>query len=138
MVVGKPSASEIAPAEIVDDTPVDIEDLQLIDLMEAFAKVVESVDFSRVGEHRVVMDDTPAEVYGERIVERLRAAGASDGLGFASLFTARTRSELIGMFLALLELVRQQRISVRQETVAGEITLHLSEDPAAAPPAPAA
>lgn len=139
---------ESAPA----DEPVDIDDLQLVDLLEAFARIVESVDFSRVGEHRVVVDETPVEVHGERIVARLREAvqavaqGGDGGVKFKSLFEKRTRSEMIGMFLALLELVKQQRIQVQQEAIHGEIVLRLSEstqtptgaDAAAAPPSASA
>ena len=36
-------------------------------------------------------------------------------LPFVDLFEGRTRPEMIGLFLALLELVKQQRIALRQE-----------------------
>lgn len=124
-VVGRPGVEEVAAeaAEGQQSTAaVDIDDLQIIDLVEAFARIVESVDFNRVGEHRVVVDDTPVEVHGERIVRRLTdliAAGTPRehaSVAFASLFVERTRSEMIGVFLAVLELVKQQRVLVRQES----------------------
>jgi len=130
VVVGRPSAEELAAeAGGVEEERVDVDDLQLIDLVEAFAKVVESVDFSRVGEHRVVVDDTPVEVHGDRIVARLREA-ASGTVEFRSLFEQRTRGEMIGVFLAILELVKQQRLRVEQE--GGEIVLRLGEGAVAA------
>lgn len=142
-VVGKPSAEELA-AEIAgenaaEEARVDVDDLTIIDLVEAFSQIVARVDFSRVGEHRVVVDDTPVEVHGDRIVERLRGGGEGGNgtIRFRSLFEKRTRSEMIGIFLAILELVKQQRVLVEQEhagesgddgprdAVAGEIVLKL-------------
>lgn len=135
------------------DEPVDIEDLQLIDLVEAFARIVENVDLSRVGEHRVVVDDTPVEIHGERIVERLRSlqlemAGRNESgeasIVFESLFRERTRAEMIGLFLAILELVKQQVLLVQQQQVgmvedsaAREIVLKLAPE-GSVPPAAAA
>lgn len=142
-VVGRPSAEDLA-AEIAGDgaaeeARVDVDDLTIIDLVEAFSQIVARVDFSRVGEHRVVVDDTPVEVHGDRIVERLRSGGegGSGTIRFRSLFEKRTRAEMIGIFLAILELVKQQRVLVEQEqagtpgedgpkdSVAGEIVLRL-------------
>lgn len=136
--VGKPEPHHASADTSVDDSPVDVEDLQLIDLIQAFARVVESVDFNRVGEHRVKLDDTPVEVHGERILDALRrrsadVQGGSQGVAgveFAELFRDRSRSEMIGMFLAILELVKQQRVLVRQETIVGKgsgIVLELAE-----------
>ena len=102
--------------------PVDLEDIELIDLVEAFGRIIETVDLTRVGEHRVAMDDTPIELHAEDIVDRLkRRAAETLGEGgvaeieFASVFENRPRSEMIGLFLAILELVKQQRVWVRQQ-----------------------
>ncbi|MFN7020594.1 MAG: segregation and condensation protein A [Phycisphaerales bacterium] len=136
--VGKPDHGTPENDPVHADSPVDVEDLQLIDLIQAFARIVESVDFNRVGEHHVKLDDTPVEVHGERILDSLRRR-AADGRGeaqgaagveFAELFRDRSRSEMIGMFLAILELVKQQRVLVRQEAIVGEgsgIVLELAE-----------
>jgi segregation and condensation protein A len=153
---GKPDAEPAppqAPEEITG--PVDLDDIELIDLVEAFSRIIETVDLSRVGEHRVVMDDTPVEIHAEDIVDRLRrqaaellaATGGNDPAGappaemeFAKVFEHRTRSEMIGLFLAVLELVKQQRIWVRQaedDTLGKRIVLRLAEEPVATP-APAA
>ncbi len=106
--------------------PVDLEDIELIDLVEAFGRIIETVDLTRVGEHRVAMDDTPIELHAEDIVDRLKrraaetlgAVGTDSGVAeieFASVFENRPRSEMIGLFLAILELVKQQRVWVRQQ-----------------------
>lgn len=144
-LAGKPDVEEIAAAAEASDAPVDMDDVQLIDLVEAFAKIIETVDMSRVGEHRVVMDDTPVEIHAEDIVDRLtrlrdaaRATGLAEGgeIEFAGVFEGRTRSEAIGLFLAVLELVKQQRVQVRQEdgdSSGKRILLRLAEE--APPPA---
>lgn len=126
--------------------PVDIDDVQLIDLVQAFSRIIETVDLSRVGEHRVVMDDTPVELHAEDIVDRLSrlrdsAPDAKAEIEFAKVFEGRTRSEMIGLFLAVLELVKQQRVWVRQEDTdrsGTRIVLKLAEpqaDQAGAAPA---
>lgn len=125
-LAGKPEVEEKA-VETEASGPVDMDDIELIDLVEAFARIVETVDLSRVGEHRVVMDDTPVEIHAEDIVDRLRrlkdellasnqgGSNASAEMPFEKVFEGRTRSDMIGLFLAILELVKQQRVYVRQE-----------------------
>ncbi len=123
-----PAGRALAPkpeveAVVVEQTgPVDLEDIELIDLVEAFGRIIETVDLTRIGEHRVAMDDTPIELHAEDIVDRLKRR-ATETLGeggvaeieFASVFENRPRSEMIGLFLAILELVKQQRVWVRQQ-----------------------
>jgi segregation and condensation protein A len=117
----------------MDDPGVDTEDLSIFDLVEAFAKVVETVNFDRLGEHTVVVDDTPIELHAEDILERLRstpgASGSAAELPFRDIFEGRSRSELVGLFLAILELVKQQRIAVAQSEggSAADITLQLRD-----------
>jgi chromatin segregation and condensation protein Rec8/ScpA/Scc1 (kleisin family) len=53
---------------------------------------------------------------------------------FRDFFTGRTRGEMIGLFLALLELVRNRRVAVRQDRVEGVILLERREE-SAPPPA---
>lgn len=139
--LAKPHQPEATEPGSQSDEPVDIEDLQIIDLLQAFARVVETVDFNRVGEHRVQIDDTPLEVHGDCIVELLRdsesAPGTRGGVRFESLFINRTRPEMIGVFLALLELVRQQRIRIDQESEQGELMLRLAPESSQSAAAPA-
>lgn len=143
----RPAGAPEVPAqdEGEDAGPIEIGDLTLIDLVEAFGRIIETVDLSRVGEHRVVMDDTPVEVHAEEILallasrvdeptlppeqdqEHTHAAAFRAGLGpgemdFREVFQGRTRSQAIGMFLAVLELVKQQRVGVRQDET-GRIVL---------------
>lgn len=109
---------------------LELEDVDLHDLLEAFRSIVASVNFDRLGEHQVVSDDTPIELHAEDIVDRLRSAPASGGgqrLTLRELFEGRTRAEMVGLFLALLTLVRDQRVGVESEDGAVRIGLVNSE-----------
>jgi segregation and condensation protein A len=138
---------EAAPQE-EQTGPVDLEDIELIDLVEAFGRIIETVDLTRIGEHHVAMDDTPIELHAEDIVDRLKrraeetlAAGLADGgvaeMDFVTVFENRTKSEMIGLFLAVLELVKQQRVWVRQQEddrSGKRIVLRLADAATAEPP----
>lgn len=121
-----------AARELAD---VDIEDVTLSDLAGAFAKILASVDFNRIGDHRVVMDETPIEVHADDLVHRLKELGAvavpgaeSAPVDFVEIFKGRGKSEMIGLFLALLELVRRRRVSVHQDAPADRIMLKLNPE----------
>ncbi len=123
-------------AALHDLDQVDLEDVEVVDLVEAFARIIGSVDMARLGEHEVVADETPIELHAADIVERLEQARTADGgasgggrpMTLRMILTGRTRPEMIGLFLALLDLIRQQRVSVRQEDEAGEIILEAREE----------
>ncbi len=99
---------------------VDLDTVQLWDLVEAFRDVM-----AKTGRmvHEVVYDDTPIALHATDLVDRLQREGGS--LVFASIFEGRTKSECIGLFLALLELVRQHRVRAEQEAVFAPIYIHL-------------
>lgn len=106
---------------------LELEDLELIDLVNAFAQISESVNFDRLGEHKVTFDDTPIEVHAADVIDRLEREGKEQEMGLVDLFEGRGRGEMLGVFLAILELVRQRRIAVRQEGVVGKITVRLKD-----------
>ncbi|MFI4897017.1 MAG: segregation and condensation protein A [Phycisphaerales bacterium JB059] len=118
---------------------IDMEDLGLSDLIEAFQEIVASVNFDRLGEHEVLSDDTPIELHAEDLLDQLkRDAGAHDHpprLSLRRVLTGRSRAEMIGLFLAMLTLIRDQRVGVRQPEAGGDIELELRPDADAdAPP----
>ena len=77
------------------------------------------------------MDHTPIQVYMEQIVERLTREGPR---ALSELFNApRNRSRLVGLFLALLELIRRGRLLVEQPDVFGDIRMALVPEAPAAP-----
>jgi len=109
-----------------DDEPeLDLEDLQIADLARAFAEICDSVNFDRLGDHEVSYDDTPIELHAADIVDQLDRVGAE--LSLRRIFEGRTRGEMIGLFMATLELVRQQRIKVIQGDDPREILVSLRE-----------
>ncbi len=116
---------------------VDLEDVSLVDLVDAFSKIVASVNFDRLGEHTVTYDDTPIELHAEDLLDRLKreTSEQSPTLPLAAVFVGRKRGEMIGLFLATLELVRRRAITIRQEAVGGEIVIGLrTADEHAEPP----
>lgn len=147
-----PAGEAATDAEAMDSflqtvNDLDIEDLEIYDLVEAFQRIIETVQFDRLGSHNVTFDDTPQELHAADIIDRLTTAAKSEtgsgGLSLRAVFTGRTRSEMIGLFLATLEMVRQRRVRVMQDEATGEVVLSLGEEVAdaaavaAAPAAPA-
>jgi segregation and condensation protein A len=109
--------------DAVRSEEIDLDDLTISDLVNAFEKILETVQFDRLGEHQVLTDDTPIELHAADLVDLLewRAAGRRqdpglaaepEGLTLREVFQGRTHSELVGMFIALLELARQRRIRI--------------------------
>jgi segregation and condensation protein A len=115
--------------------PLDIEDLDLFRLIDAFNAIMASVGHSAYG-HEVVYDDTPISLHQADILDRLvreaSAGGSGEGgsrtLTLQELFIGRkTKSEMIGLFLATLELIRQKKVAFEQSETLGEIRLRLRE-----------
>jgi len=107
---------------------VDLEDVQIWDLFDAFSKIMEAIGH-RATHHEVIYDDTPIELHAADILDRL----ARDGpMTFDRIFEGRTvRTEIVGLFLAMLELVRRKRIICRQDNNFGQILVELNPNPPA-------
>jgi segregation and condensation protein A len=119
------------PANTPDADPaaVDLENVQVWDLVEAFSKILESIGH-RPTHHEVIYDDTPLELLQEDLLDRLEHEGP---LRFSEIFAGRSRGEMVGLFLALLELVRLGKVVATQEAAFGEI--HVYAHPESKPPA---
>lgn len=116
---------------------LELEDIHLVDLIEAFGRIMATVNLDRMGDHRVVYDDTPIELHAEDILDRLRRErneGGRGAMALPAIFTGRTRSEMIGLFLAVLELVRRRAVRVTQDEPGAAIMLGLRDEE---PPDPA-
>ncbi len=113
------------------DAPADLamDELSLMDLIEAFRAIVTSVNFDRVGDHQVTYDDTPIELHAEDILERIRStpAGALASFSMRQIFEGRKRGEMIGLFLAMLELVRRREIRIKQDVTRGDIVVEAAD-----------
>jgi segregation and condensation protein A len=120
------------------DAPVELEDISIMDLVEAFGRIMATVDFSRVGEHHVKDDETPIALHAADILDRLKRELAPDPdapadapprtVTLQRMFAGRTRSEAVGMFLALLELIRQKQVRIHQDRINAEIVLSIVAD----------
>jgi len=73
--------------------------------------------------HDVRYDDTPITLHAADVLDRLEREGPT--MPFERLFEGRSRGEMVGLFLALLELIRQQRVRVQQELAFGTIVVTL-------------
>ncbi len=112
-----------APAELPPELRgVELEEAEVWDLLSAFQRVMESIS-APPPTHDVRLDETPIAVYESRILTRLHERGA---ITFEQLFDrAADRATVVGLFLALLELIRKQRVRAEQERVGGTIYLFL-------------
>ena len=105
-----------------------IEEIEVWDLFSAFASILKQIGAGGV---EIVASDIPIETYVGFIIDRL---GSEPRVAFEELFAdAKDRPTLIGMFIALLELVRLRRIRAFQDGDFGRITLELRADAPAAP-----
>ena len=106
----------------MDVGEVDLDEVQVWDLFEAFQKLLDATG-KRDYKHEVVYDDTPIALHAADLLDALERANGSQP--FAKLFEGRTKSQLIGLFLALLELIRQKRVQAVQGKEFGPIELQL-------------
>ncbi len=111
------------------DEGADLEDLGLYDLVEAFRRIAETVQFERMGEHQVEDDDTPIELHQADLVDTLeryvRAHNSAPTL--RTIFAERTKAQAVGLFIGLLELVRQRRLKVTPVGEGDDVSLTLRE-----------
>jgi segregation and condensation protein A len=104
--------------------PLDLEEVQVWDLLEAFTRLMKELGLRGPGEHEVVYDDTPIDLHAADIEDRLKREGS---LTFLQLMSGRaSRSEMIGVFLALLEMIRQRRVVIRHGEAANDILIELA------------
>lgn len=109
-------------AQDAQPVEIDLEDVNVLDLCEAFAKILESIG-RNTGVHGVTYDDTPIALHAEDIYDRLQRDGS---MSLQKMFEGRkTKSEMIGLFMATLELVREHRVRVIQDKVNAEIKLEI-------------
>ncbi len=79
------------------------------------------------GPENIRYDDTPIHVYMQRIDERVRRDGR---VAFTAFFEDVVhKSALVGMFLAVLELVRHQHARAAQAELFDEIWLEPGDKP---------
>jgi segregation and condensation protein A len=105
------------PQRCIDLETQPLQEVELWDLVSAFGRILKDND--RVKPASIVYDDTPIHVYMERICEQLEA---DQRVAFSQMFIpGMHKSAMIGVFLAMLELVRHHSVSTEQSENRGEI-----------------
>jgi segregation and condensation protein A len=113
------------PAKLEGDAneppPVDLDEVQVWDLLDAFSRLMKEVGGRRSRYHEVTYDDTPIDLHAADIEDRLKREPT---LTLRQLIEGRaSRSEMIGVFLALLELIREKKILVQQPDAMGDLQI---------------
>jgi segregation and condensation protein A len=106
---------------------IDIEQVSVWDLLEAFDSIMKATGTNLDISH--IKDDTPIDLYQIEILHRLQTQGP---LSFEHIFESGTnRLVMIGLFLALLELIREKLIWAKQPASSSSIYLRpLTDEPA--------
>ena len=101
-----------------------IQKVEMWDLVSAFGRILRQQEPSR--QSNIVYDETPIEFYMQSIHVQLRENGRTT---ISDLFTVGMhKSALIGVFLALLELVRHHHVRAEQNDIHGEIWILPGEE----------
>jgi segregation and condensation protein A len=116
-------ASDLPPRQ-VDPAGQPIQEVELWDLVSALGRILR--ESQAVQPQAIVYDETPIQVYMQRIHERLvenqRAA-------FSEMFQpGMHKSAIVGVFLAVLELVRHHSVRAEQNDMHGEIWIVPGEE----------
>jgi segregation and condensation protein A len=95
----------------------EIREVELWDLVSAFGRIMRDIEATKPS--NIVYDDTPIHVYMAQINKQLAERGR---LSLRELFRPQMhKSAMIGMFLAILELVRHQQVRAEQNQLFGEM-----------------
>lgn len=114
-----PRLASDLPARERDLAEEPIREVELWDLVSAFGRIIRETEAAKPSS--IVYDETPIHVHMARIQQRLAAKGR---LSFSELFErGMHKSSLIGVFLAILELVRHKQVLLEQNALFGEIWL---------------
>jgi segregation and condensation protein A len=106
---------------------IDLEQVSIWDLLEAFDMLMKATNIT--GDISHIKDDTPIDLYQIEILHRLQSEGP---MSFERMFEDRwNRLAMIGLFLALLELIRETFVHAEQPKPSGSIYLKaLTDEPA--------
>ena len=106
---------------------IDIEQVSVWDLLEAFDSICKAT--GRLADIRHIKDDTPIDLYQIEILRRLQSEGP---MSFERIFESKgSRVVMIGLFLALLELIRERLVWAEQMKSLSSIYVRsLTEEPA--------
>ncbi|MHC4103902.1 MAG: segregation and condensation protein A [Planctomycetota bacterium] len=106
---------------------IDIDHVSVWDLLEAFASLMQATGADGAVSH--IKDDTPIDLYQIEILHRLQEEGPTS---LERIFESKpNRVVMIGLFLALLELIREKLVFAKQSDPSSSIYLRpLTDEPA--------
>ncbi|MDA7951351.1 MAG: segregation/condensation protein A [Pirellulaceae bacterium] len=106
----------------VADQP--IQEVELWDLVSAFGRIIR--EKTKPPLPQTYSDDTPIHIFVEKLHQRIATSGK---ILLSDLFEdGQHKSTMIGIFLAVLELIRHHSVLALQEKDFGEIILTTGED----------
>jgi len=120
-------AGDVPPRQI-DPADQPVVEVELWDLVSALGRILRDSEATRP--QAIVYDDTPIQVYMQKIHRRLASAKRA---AFSEMFEpGMHKSAIVGVFLAILELVRHHHVVAEQAGDHGEIWIIPGEgfDPA--------
>jgi segregation and condensation protein A len=119
-----PRLASDLPQRHVDPAEQPIHEAELWDLVSAMGRILR--ESQAVQPQAVVYDDTPIQVYMRQIHQRLVEARRA---AFSEMFVpGMHKSAIVGIFLAVLELVRHHSVRAEQRELHGEIWLVPGEE----------
>ena len=93
------------------DNDTYLEDISVVDLYRVFHRLYGEIKAPKP--HLIDLTDKPVRWYIDQILAQLKATGRVD---FAALVgPKRSKADVIGNFLALLEMVKQHEVSIEQD-----------------------
>jgi segregation and condensation protein A len=113
------------PPEPAATAGTTVKPVELWDLVSAFARLMRETQSLQPA--TIAVDDTPQHVYEAQIKDRVRAEGR---VAFRAVFTPPYyKARLIGLFLAILEVVRNHGLGLDQPEPDGDIWLVAAMEP---------
>ena len=107
-----------------DDEKLNLDDVDVWKLAQFFSGFMKQTLGDVI--QKIVYDDTPVHVYMDKVLNRLTRASAVSLKEL--LYESQGRSELIGFFLALLELVRLKKVKLEQTQDFDEIQITANDN----------
>jgi segregation and condensation protein A len=119
--------SIIAGLKKTDEPELDLDQVSVWTLLEAFDSIMQAT--GRLASYDHIKDDTPIDLYQIEMLHRLQTEGP---MTFQDIFKGKgNRLVMVGLFLAMLELIRDQLIFVEQASQSAPIMVRsLTDEPA--------
>ncbi len=115
------------PVDEAELNDLELEDVHILDLHDAYEHIAASINFAQIGDHTVEIDDTPIALYQEDLLDRLGRSDKSQ-MTLQESFEGQLPGQRVGLFLAMLELVRMRKIAIKQEDLLSDIAIELLVD----------